>query len=346
MKRWCSRLVFGLSILSAPLPAQAADEKISQESRAYFRNGVELLQSDPPNYQDAYYQFKLAFETSRSWKVLGNLGLCAVKLERDGEALAYYDEYLRRGGKQLNKEEREAIERDMLLIRGNGATLELTSKVSSLKIQDTRAGSTSPAQSHEMTDGKKTLFVRAGSHRLTARTVDGRSLSWDVDVEPGTTLSHEFDFDAPVAPPPQAQRTAEDKPSPPPSEPEPEPARAGHNTTLATVGVVVGGAGILALGGGVVTGLMAKSKEQSAQDRCDANRECDPSSKPLFSDATSLAKTSTVLFIAGGSLTAIGVGLAVAGYSMSGPRREASSNVTLVPVLTGNGGGLFASGKF
>src|SRR5882724_12998761 len=54
-----------------------ADEPISEDAKLYFKNGVELIQSQPPNYHDAYYQFKLAYEKSHSWKVLGNFGLCA-----------------------------------------------------------------------------------------------------------------------------------------------------------------------------------------------------------------------------------------------------------------------------
>src|SRR5262245_6642638 len=106
---WILAFAAGLASFAAPAPAHAK-EQISEEARAYFRNGVELLQATPPNYQDAYYQFKLAFDKSNSWKVLGNMGLCAVNLERDGEALRYYDDYLKRGGKDINKEERAAIE--------------------------------------------------------------------------------------------------------------------------------------------------------------------------------------------------------------------------------------------
>jgi len=42
--------------------AAHAAETISEEAKAYFKNGVELIQEQPPNYQDAYYQFRLAYE--------------------------------------------------------------------------------------------------------------------------------------------------------------------------------------------------------------------------------------------------------------------------------------------
>ena len=326
LKQWSVCLILGLAVVSAPRSAHA-DEKISPEARGYFRNGVELLQAQPPNYQDAYYQFKLAFEKSQSWKALGNLGLCAVKLERDGESLSYYQEYLRRGGTQIDQEEREAIERDMLLIKGNGATLELTSKVSDLKIRDVRAGSTLSAQSYELAGGKKSLFVRAGAHRLTATDSAGRTLIWEASVEPGSTSSHDFDFDAPVAgaaarPVPLTSTPAA------PSEPRPAPLAdqpRAHSNTLVTVGFITAGVGIATLAGGVVTGLMANSKEKRAKDQCDANNVCDPSAEPLFDDASSLAKTSTVLLIGGGALSAVGAGMVACRFNLACAMNEGSA---------------------
>src|SRR6187402_1376617 len=177
--------------------AAHAEEAISAEARGYFKNGVELLKGDPPNYQDAYYQFKLAFESSKSWKVLGNYGLCALKLERDGEAIAFYEEYLKRGGKRINKDEREAIERDLLLVKGNDATLTLTSSAAEFTIQDSRIGSSLAAQSYSLGGDTQSLTVRAGEHHLLALSPDGRSLTWNFSIEPGKNSSHHFDFDAP-----------------------------------------------------------------------------------------------------------------------------------------------------
>ena len=77
-------------------PAAHADQAAAKR---YFQNGVDLITGSQPNYQDAYYQFQLAYqESSKSWKVLGNLGLCALKLERDQEAASYYEQYLKKGG--------------------------------------------------------------------------------------------------------------------------------------------------------------------------------------------------------------------------------------------------------
>ena len=136
LSRVVSRAVGGglllVAISTASLPA-AAQDKISEEAKLYFKNGVELIQSQPPNYQDAYYQFKLAWEKSKSWKVLGNWGLCALKLERDGEAIWAYTEYLKQ--KDIDPDERKDLERDLLLLNGNAASVTLTSDIADLELQ-------------------------------------------------------------------------------------------------------------------------------------------------------------------------------------------------------------------
>src|SRR5690606_33755508 len=112
---------------STEVASQVSDSELAT-ARLHFANGVELLQAEPPNYQDAYQQFILALEKSdRSWKVMGNLALCALKLERDGEALAYYDEYLERGGDEIDPRERASIQKETLLARGNLTTLTVKS---------------------------------------------------------------------------------------------------------------------------------------------------------------------------------------------------------------------------
>jgi len=125
MGTWLSSaLCAGLMLCTA---AAHAGDAISEEAKAYFKNGVELIQEQPPNYQDAYYQFRLAYDKSKSWKVLGNLGLCSFKLERDGEAIQYYTEYLKGGGNDIDPDERAALQRDLLVLNGNSAGITLTS---------------------------------------------------------------------------------------------------------------------------------------------------------------------------------------------------------------------------
>ena len=84
-------------------PARAADVKISDNARKHFNAGVALLRDpDGARYEEAYGEFKVAYEASPSWKILGNLGIAAMKLERDGEAIDAFSRYLAEGKKDID----------------------------------------------------------------------------------------------------------------------------------------------------------------------------------------------------------------------------------------------------
>ena len=84
---------------AAPSVAHADDVvTITPEARARFSAGVNLLKDpDGPRYEEAYREFKAAYASSPSYKILGNLGLCAMKLERDDEAIRRVREVPRAG---------------------------------------------------------------------------------------------------------------------------------------------------------------------------------------------------------------------------------------------------------
>jgi hypothetical protein len=329
-----------LAVFGTALPA-SAQETISEEAKLYFRNGVELIQSSPPNYQDAYYQFKLAYEKSKSWKVLGNLGLCSFKLERDGEALEAYQAYLKSGGNEIDPEERKQLERDVLVITGNSAAVNLVSSVPDAEVIDVRAGTSVPPQTYKFQGTSLALRLRAGSHTLTATSPDGKQQRWEVQLSPGKTIEHQFVFDsgAPaVAPPPAAV--------PPPGDQPPPADSSGGGGGLRTVGFVTLGVGGAALIGGVVTGLMAKGKEDDATSQCDG-KVCPTAAEKDFDSASSLAGVSTVLYIGGGVLAAAGLGLVVfGGGSNEAPAAAQAPRLELSPYVGKNGAGFFATGAF
>jgi hypothetical protein len=299
-------------------------------AKRYFQNGVELITQAQPNYQDAYYQFQLAYEESgRSWKVLGNLGLCALKLERDEEAVRYYELYLQQGGKGIAPEERNAIEQDLLLLKGNLAEVRLTSAVPDAKVVDRRSGSPAPAQSYKLEGGALVLKLRAGSHNLTA--YDGtRQLSWDVVLEPKSTAAHAFDFEAksesaPVNAAPATNTVA--LPDSPASSPK---------SSLRVPGYIALGVGAVGLGlGGYF-----------AWKRADKNREADDvfacNSRPLGcttaeraqvrrseSDASAAGTRSWVAFGVGGAAVVGGVVMLLVSRPSSGD----SASTRVVPLV-------------
>ncbi len=345
---WLTFLVLGLLLFTAS-PARA-EEKISEEAKGYFKNGVELIQQTPPNYQDAYYQFKLAYEKSHSWKVLGNLGLCAFKLERDGEALQAYSDYLKGGGKNIDPEERKAMERDSLLITGNTSVLNLSSDVNDATLLDARAGSSVPPQTYKFTGGMLGIRLRGGTHTLTASTPDGKQQKWDVTITPGQTLEHRFEFAAAPAPavvaaaPAAVAPAPAPAPAPPPAADQGSPKRGG--SSLRTVGFITAGVGGAAIIGGIVTGVMAKSASSRATDQCQ-DKVCPTKAESDFDSASSLATVTNVLFISGGVLAATGVTLVIVGGKGGGDSKAASApRLELAPAVAANSAGFFARGAF
>ena len=346
LRRWLAPACLSLLLVSN---VAHADEKISEEAKSYFQNGVELIQGQPPNYQDAYYQFKLAWDKSHSWKVLGNWGLCALKLERDGEAIWAYSEYLKKGGSDIDPSERKDLERDLLLLNGNAATVNITSSTASFDIQDSRAGSSAPPQSYKVEGGKLTLRLRAGTHAITA-SHEGKSLRWDIPLSPGNTESHAFSFSdstaaavpAPVAVAPGTPPANGPTTAPPPTA-EPPPSPPGNGGGLRTAGYVTAGVGVAALGTGAILGILAKGKDSDARDQC-SDSVCPQRAQAQFDSAKSQGSFATVLLIGGGVFTAAGVSMIVWG----GPKSEqpASARLRLSPQLNMHQAGLFAQGAF
>lgn len=106
-------------------------------------------------------------------------------------------------------------------------------------------------------------------------------------------------------------------------------------SSLKTVGVVIGGAGIVGLGIGSAFGVMAASDKNSAG--CDANGYCAPG--PL-GDARTHANVSTVAFVAGGVMLASGVALVL--FAPSGSK----GSVEVAPAVAEKSGSLVLRGVF
>jgi hypothetical protein len=103
---------------------------------------------------------------------------------------------------------------------------------------------------------------------------------------------------------------------------------------LKTMGVIVGGVGIVGIGVGTAFGLLASTDKNNAN--CDAQRQCVGS----LSDAHTHANVSTAAFVAGGVMLATGAGLVIFG-PIGSVRRMA-----VTPTAGTQGGGIVLGGAF
>ncbi len=261
-----------LAFALASSGALAADQPISEAAKQHFVAGVNLLR-DPEGarYEEAYREFKTAYAATPSYKILGNIGLCAMKLERDGEAIDAYSKYLEQAA-DLTAAEKKQIVTDLSTLKSGVVRAVVTVSVEGAMLTDVRVTSKGERITNQYgpVTGTLDLGMRPGHHLVTAKASGVDDQTWEFDVSPGGKEAHTFTMKSassgvapsvtPVAPPPT---TAAVPPPPPPVSAPTEKVRP----TPTGVYVGYGVTGVLVVGG-AVTGVLALGKKRA------------PSSKP------------------------------------------------------------------
>jgi hypothetical protein len=285
----CARFAIMVLALAGPLSAEGiarADDATSSEARVHFRAGLNLLQ-DPagPRYEEAYVEFKRAYALVGAHKILANIALCAMKLERDAEAIDAFSRYLsaaEAAGETIDPEERQQIERDLTTLKAGMAQVTVESRPDGATIRDTRIVAHGPPTTniYGPLHGRTTLGLRRGYHVVEARFPDGRSAAWQIEANGGE--AHIFE-----APPPEgrgAPTRVVDATAP--VEERPVPRR-----------VWISAAATLALGAGAaVTGLLAVDAKTRFDESNDGNNV--GRAEDLRSSGQTLNLVSDVLLVA------------------------------------------------
>ena len=342
--------LFGLVLLVATLgvvsvaPLARADDPVSEEAKTHFKAGVSLLQDpDGERIEEAYREFKAAYAISKSSKILGNMGFCAMKLERDSEAIEAYTQYLR-DVTDLEADERAQITRDVQTL-GVGVVrvgLKITAPagakviVSDVRtpVKGDRITNTYPLQvAVGASSATLNIGIRSGHHLVTVRSAGLVDETWEVDALAGSKETHEVTLHTPVK-----------DPTPGPIRSLPESPRASPSVVPWVV-AGVGGAMVVA---GAITGVVALGKQSDISTAC-PNDIC-PTSFDL-AGARSSAKTfigvTDVLLIGGGVLAAAGITWGILSSSKGPPTSAASApktRVSLFPALSASCGPLGCTG--
>ncbi len=329
----------GVLVLSFAAPALAADVVINDEARAHFTAGVNLLQDpDGARYEEAYREFKAAYGASPSWKILGNLGISAMKLERDGEAIESYKKYLAEGGKQIEADERAQFQRDLATLEAGVVRLALESDPPGATIEDERFPASGNAiRNSYVLNGPTQLGVRAGRHRFTAKLPGRTDAVWEVELSPKQQQAYSFKLAEPTAAVPAAAAPAPVTEQPGSVAIDSNNAKGGN--ALRTGAYVGLGVGVVGIAVGTVFGLKAKSKYKQANDLTD--RECPGGGdcalegsvydqrKQLGDDGDSAKTLSLVGFIVGG----VGVATGVTLFILSSGKKEQPAAAKVEPYL-------------
>jgi alpha-tubulin suppressor-like RCC1 family protein len=320
-------------------PAPSGEVAVSPDAKRHFQAGVALLQ-DPEGsrYEEAFREFRIAYDLSPSWKILGNLGICAMKLERNGDAIEAFERYLAASGKDIDATERAQVEKDLSVLKTVSAAVTLSSDAraeTTITDKRVRADGKTSLNTYVLPAGKSLkLFVQGGRHTFVAKA-DGKEARWEDDVSAAKPAEHKFLFAAA----PMASGSGSAAPA---AAPAAEAAPSSSGSTLRTAGYVTAGVGGALVLGGVVTGLIGKGRLSDLDSKC-PNKTCAAQSD--IDSVKSMQTLTNVFWISGAVLAAGGVAMIVLGKP-GAATESATTGVRVVPSVGPGAAGLAAFGRF
>jgi len=322
--RWAYALLLMGFFTSASAPVQAQ----SSDADILFEQGQKAF--DAGDYDAACKAFKGSLDAEHALGTLINLARCHKMQGKFATAWREYERVAAEAAREGQQERVDAAGKELAELKAKlstltvnasglpeGATVWLDREV----LERRKLGTPTP--------------VDPGTHELR---VDASGFQpWSTVLEIGAERDLKT-VDVPTlvpvsAPPPE---TAPAEPGPP----APDDSGSG---TLTIVGVVVGGAGVVALVVGGVLGAMTLSEVNEAEEDdalCGPDKKCTEDGRAQIDAAEGKGIGSTILFVAGGAMLVTGVVLV--GVDMS----SASNDVALVPLAGPEGGGMLLRGRF
>ena len=328
---------------------RAADPADLTQAKAAFSAGVVLLQDpDGAKYEEALSLFRRAHRLSASWKVLGNIALCELKLERDGEAVETYERYLTEGGAEIDATERSQVQRDIAALKAATARVRLSEIPQMAVVTDERidASGRKVVNTYPAGQGDSVieLGVHPGHHTFTV-AAKGFKRSWETVLDAGATTRRSFAADPESASEaalasPMAQAPQSEPPAPPPPAPR-APVIASVQPEPRTLGWVVAGVGVVGLAAGMTSFVVATGKKSVVNDEChDDTRICSQTGQ----DAVSAIHTLNVVTVSGIAVGAVGLG--VGSWLLLKPSSKSSVTAQVSPAVLGSSPGWVVGGTW
>jgi len=336
----CPALAQGRGGKHPPAEPPAPEDPNIVEARKHMEAGAAFY-NDPSGHkcEEAYREFKKAFDLSGSMNAVKGMGLCAMELERDGEAISLLEKFLEAKGGELDPADKQQIETDLKAMKAVVAWVTLKSDRPSVSITDTRTPARGFPVRNRYTIGSTDtkLGVHPGAHEFKASSDGAPDQVWKVEITNGGKLDHYFEFDK--GKPVTAEGfTADDLGIRRDTEKD-KPSRPVPISVFA-----VGGAAIAAgIAGGVVGGLAS-----SAKSDYDAANGVEPDAQKLEDMRSSVVTLNLVADVcfgvaAAGAATALVLFLTRPEKKSDEPPKE---SISFAPWATPQGGGVMAVGSF
>ncbi|WP_441291464.1 tetratricopeptide repeat protein [Sorangium sp. KYC3313] len=319
------RCALSLTVLCASYAASAQPKAPKDAAYELFQKGVALAEAH--NCPHALPLFRQSQALYESRGALYNIALCEGEVGQVASAWRHFKELLpqlKPGDPRLPTTKRQLIELEprlpRLVIRvADGAPAPSEVLLDQGAMPQASLGSEFP--------------VDPGAHEFVARWADGRQAEAHVSVAEGARKDVRLEPSPLVAaPPPVPLSDAPQAHSPPPDAP---PA----SRTRQTLAFVVGGVGVAALGGSLVTGGLAIGAKGDLEKECPDPAQCSGEGMSRKSRGQTLTTTSSVLGAIG--LAGLGAGVVLL---LTAP--EQGTSVALTPAILPGGGGALLHSRF
>jgi len=316
---------------------------VSENARKHFKAGVAYI-DDPsgPKYEEAYREFHIAYADSPTYKIMTNIGLCALNLERDEEAIDAYEKFLASAkAEDIPKDKRVIMERDVATLKASLVKIALTGTPKTLVLRDERLTSKggSVINRYDLTAGKLNLGIHPGHHRITASAEGYEPQTWDFEADSASSHTHEFTLKSLTAAEPVTTPDPAPKATPVvTAEPETQPKKS--TPTLVYVGAVA--TGVFAIGA-TVTGIIASGKKSDYDEKNKPGG--DPAQLKDLRDSGKTFALITDIGIGAAVLSAVGTAI-VYFTAPSNETKTPVARVNIQPTVGVEQAGLSFSGQF
>jgi hypothetical protein len=290
--RWMALgVVSCMGWITAPALAQTGGSKAAAE--ALFTEGRSLAQAG--KCDEAIPKFQASQKLDPGVGTLLNLAECYEQVGKTASAWAEYREVISLARLAGSKDREELAMQKAKAIEPKLSRLAIKVSGDASGMSITRDG-----EALEAAELGVAIPVDPGNHVIEASAPGKQKFSQTVEVGK--------DADSKVVEIPALADGGEAGPGPGGGD---QPASSSSDgSTQRTIGLVMGGAGIVGVGVGAFFGLSASSKWSDAKDKCsDYPYGCGSDGVSLADDAKSAGTISTIGFIAGGVLLAGGAAL-------------------------------------
>ena len=301
-----TKIAFALFFVAFATQARA-DDAVTQADR-FFKEGRQAAQRG--DFASACRHFEESFRLDPGVGTLINIGDCAEHL---GDLERAYQNYRTAYARMPESDDRAAR------LRSRIESIEQKSAKISLRTDDAPEGTVVTVDGNVVDPKKGPRHVTAGAHVVLVTAVGRRGTRYNVTMSEGEVRSlHATPGDVleavlPTSLPPEHQKTSWTRPA----------------------GIVSLGLGAATIWVGSLAGMMAIDRRDVQHVSCNVSG-CTPAGVDAAHDGATWADVSTVTFIAGGALVALGATLVI--VSLSSPKKTISVGL--------GGPGFVLSGSF